>query len=77
MAKTKMVCPFSRKFCKECPLFIGRHYYLCDKTKIDNEGGKQKTGMRGEQGFEMPVHLTQSPGWLTANKVTERTFDTH
>lgn len=29
MAKEKMLCPFSGKLCKECPLYRGRHYYLC------------------------------------------------
>jgi hypothetical protein len=29
MAKKEMKCPFSGKLCKNCALFIGRHYYLC------------------------------------------------
>jgi hypothetical protein len=29
MAKIKMICPFSHKLCDECPLYRGRHYYLC------------------------------------------------
>jgi hypothetical protein len=29
MAKKRMLCPFSGKLCKECPLYRGRHYYLC------------------------------------------------
>jgi hypothetical protein len=29
MAKEKMLCPFSGKLCQECPLYRGRHYYLC------------------------------------------------
>lgn len=29
MAKTKMICPFSGKQCRECPVYRGRHYYLC------------------------------------------------
>ena len=24
-----MVCPFSGKLCEECPLYRGRHYFLC------------------------------------------------
>jgi hypothetical protein len=27
--KTAMTCPFSRKACKECAVYRGRHYYLC------------------------------------------------
>jgi len=29
MAKEKMLCPFSGQLCRECPLYRGRHYYLC------------------------------------------------
>lgn len=29
MAKAEMMCPFSGKPCKECPIYRGRHYYLC------------------------------------------------
>ncbi|MFC1932852.1 hypothetical protein ACFLXU_04400 [Chloroflexota bacterium] len=29
MAKTRMMCPFLGELCKECPIYRGRHYYLC------------------------------------------------
>lgn len=29
MAKKPMVCPFSKKLCRECSFYVGRHYYLC------------------------------------------------
>ncbi len=29
MAKAKMLCPFSGELCKDCPVYRGRHYYLC------------------------------------------------
>ena len=29
MAKEKMICPFSGKLCRECPIYRGRHYFLC------------------------------------------------
>jgi hypothetical protein len=29
MAKTRMMCPFSGGICKDCPVYRGRHYYLC------------------------------------------------
>jgi len=42
MAKEKMLCPFSGKLCKECPLSRGRHYYLCFSKSyqghLENEG---------------------------------------
>jgi hypothetical protein len=33
MAKEEMLCPFSGKLCRECPLYRGRHYYLCFSKK--------------------------------------------
>ena len=33
MAKEDMICPFSGKLCKECPIYRGRHYYLCFSKK--------------------------------------------
>jgi hypothetical protein len=29
MAKARMICPFSGQVCKDCPVYRGRHYYLC------------------------------------------------
>ncbi len=29
MAKADMICPFSRKMCKECEIYRGKHYFLC------------------------------------------------
>jgi hypothetical protein len=47
MAKAKMICPFSGKLCRECPIYRGRHYLLCfnkdyrghmkESDKISNE----------------------------------------
>jgi hypothetical protein len=33
MAKAQMLCPFSGILCKDCPLYRGRHYYLCFNKK--------------------------------------------
>jgi len=48
MAKTDMVCPFSHRLCDECPLYRGRHYYLCFCEKyrgyIDQSKGNAKPG---------------------------------
>ena len=81
MAKTKVLCPFSKKLCKDCPLFIGRHYHLCDKTKYkgylgDKKNATKNTDLRGEEGFKMPSNFTTSPDWLTFDKIIESTFDT-
>jgi hypothetical protein len=60
MAKTKMLCPFSGELCKDCPVYRGRHYYLCFCEKYRgylSESGKAppalRTGTNGK--FEMPV----------------------
>jgi len=29
MAKTAITCPFTHNVCTECPIFRGRHFYLC------------------------------------------------
>jgi len=29
MAKRKMLCPFSSRLCRDCPVYRGRHYALC------------------------------------------------
>jgi len=51
MAKEKMLCPFSGKLCKECPLYRGRHYYLCFNKSYrghlenpEEAAGKNKPG---------------------------------
>ena len=40
MAKIAMVCPFNRRLCDECPLYRGRHYYLCFCEKYRGYIGK-------------------------------------
>ena len=48
MAKTNMLCPFSKRLCSECPLYRGRHYYLslCQKYRghISQPAGDTKPG---------------------------------
>ena len=79
MAKIDMLCPFSKKLCRECPLYRGRHYYLCFSTKYRGYLGEEekdidmKTGGRGvDQKFEMPSRLPPSPKWLILNEFIER-----
>jgi hypothetical protein len=42
MAKTSMICPFSRKLCVECELYRGRHYFLCFCEKYRGHIGQSK-----------------------------------
>ena len=60
MAKTRMMCPFSGQLCKDCPVYRGRHYYLCFCEKYRGhltESGKTPPALRtGPNGkFEMPT----------------------
>lgn len=64
MAKTKMICPFSGELCKECPIYRGRHYYLCFCEKyrghLDELGDTGRSvappasGLSATRKFEMP-----------------------
>lgn len=42
MAKTEMLCTFNRRLCTECPLYRGRHYYLCFNEKYRGYIGRSK-----------------------------------
>jgi len=42
MAQIDMLCPFSDRLCDECPLYRGRHYYLCFCEKYRGYIGKSK-----------------------------------
>jgi hypothetical protein len=62
MAKITMKCPFSGVACKECPVYRGRHYYLCfcekyrgslpQTIKAPAESKKSSDGK-----FEMPPEV--------------------
>jgi hypothetical protein len=67
MAKEDMLCPFSGKLCRECPLYRGRHYYLCfskkyrghlekseEITKRTNPGTSK---VKPDEQFEVPVKM--------------------
>jgi len=47
MAKEKMLCPFSKQLCRECPLYRGRHYYLCFSKSY--RGHLEKPGGEAER----------------------------
>lgn len=79
MAKTKMLCPFSNKPCRECPQYRGRHYYLCFCKKyrgyIGETGEKvnpESWQTEADVKFEMPPPLPQSPKWLAFNDYVGR-----
>jgi hypothetical protein len=56
MAKINMICPFSHKLCDECPLYRGRHYYLCFCQKYRGYiGGSEQSAKSDANG--QPVDL--------------------
>lgn len=79
MAKEKMLCPFSKKACRECPLYKGRHYYLCYCSKYRGYLGSEsktkrelaKPAINKFKDFEMPPVLKPSPKWLVLNEFAE------
>jgi hypothetical protein len=56
MAKTRMICPFSGVMCKDCPVYRGRHYFLCFCEKY--------RGHLAESGKAPPPSRTSSNGKL-------------
>jgi hypothetical protein len=79
MAKRKMLCPFSKQLCRECPLYRGRHYYLCfcrdyrgylenQEEQPEKKSEKNRTSSK----FEMLKVLPPSPTWLILNDFLER-----
>jgi len=62
MAKRKMLCPFSGELCKECPLYRGRHYYLCFNEKyrgclIKGEKAPPTSRQNSSSKFEIPPEV--------------------
>ena len=70
MAKIGMICPFSGGLCKECPLYRGRHYFLCFCEKyrghLDGPGDTTErttspaSGLSPTRRFEIPVLKLES-----------------
>jgi hypothetical protein len=88
MAKTKVLCPFSKELCKECPQYRGRHYYLCFAKKYrgylgDTEdmvtqdkrhlGAKETIEVTDSYRLPIPPPLKLNPTWLVFSDFPERT----
>jgi hypothetical protein len=64
VAKEKMMCPFSNELCRECPLYRGKHYYLCfcrkyrgylgESEEVTKEGSRP-VGARSNEKFDIPL----------------------
>lgn len=79
MAKTKMLCPFTKELCRECAQYRGRHYYLCFCTKYrgcigdTGEQAERETEVRRDkEKFDLPSQLPSSSTWLVLNEFAER-----
>jgi hypothetical protein len=87
MAKTKMICPFSGKLCKECPLYRGRHYYLCFAKKyrghledtanksLESKGQlpfKDAKKITDQYRLPIPPPLKPRATWLSFNDFPDR-----
>ena len=79
MAKTKMLCPFTRELCRECAQYRGRHYYLCFCSKyrgyLGDLGDRTERDSRRKdtrERFYLPSQLRPSPTWLVLNEFAER-----
>ena len=67
MAKEDMICPFSGGLCRECPIYRGRHYYLCFSKRyrghLEKLGGDTNKGNPGMpkvesvRQFEIPAQM--------------------
>jgi 4-aminobutyrate aminotransferase-like enzyme len=76
MARAKMVCPITKGVCTECPIYRGRHFYLCfakayhgvslDAEQIDQLKAQYKSkGNNGQdKTFGIPDAISKSTKWL-------------
>jgi hypothetical protein len=63
MAKAEMKCPFSGKMCRNCPVYIGRHYFLCFKPQYRGyiiNGLRKKGADKPRKDFGIPIIKTNS-----------------
>ena len=79
MAKTKMLCPFTKELCRECAQYRGRHYYLCFCSRYrgylgnpEDQAEQETEGSGDKEKFDMPSRLSPSPTWLVLNEFAER-----
>lgn len=76
MARVKMMCPISKEACTECPIYRGRHFYLCFSKEYHGVsfGAEQIDELKAlytlqdntgqEKKFGMPDDLQYSPTWI-------------
>ena len=82
MAKARMLCPFSKKSCRECGVFLGRHYYLCYEPEYRSDvSAWSKTkwcaldgpnGTRPEKKLSLEAQMGLMMEWLTSQSEPSR-----
>lgn len=76
MPKLRTVCPFSRKACRECGIFRGRHLSLCHYPQYQEHQWNRQECIAGRQTVEKPLsnhggirfafpELPEKPDWLS------------
>jgi hypothetical protein len=60
LAKKEMICLFLGKPCKNCAIYIGRHYYLCHAGNGRRKGTKKTAvhgafGLKAKKNFTIPI----------------------
>jgi len=69
LAKKEMICPFLGQLCKNCAIYIGRHYYLCYSTNYRGYIGRRRAPNKAfirrasspstKKNFKIPVIKTR------------------
>ena len=79
MAKTRRLCPFSGQMCRECPIYRGRHHFLCYSTRYrghlgeETERAEPKSWIREPNPrFDIPSISPPSPTWVVLSDIVER-----
>jgi hypothetical protein len=74
MPKLQQVCPFSRKACKECGIYRGRHLSLCKYPQYQEHHWNRENLIACRQTIEKPIptngsirfefpDLSEKPTW--------------
>jgi hypothetical protein len=78
MAKVKMTCPISKGACTECPIYRGRHFFMCFSKEYHgiSLGAEQIDALKSEftkgnnndaqdKKFGMPHDIQKSSRWIS------------
>ena len=72
MAKREMMCPFSDRLCRNCAVYIGRHYYRCF---FENYRGYVYQPKEDDAAGASPANDTYPEGDFKIPAVTSKVLD--